>query len=125
MPLRYCTTPGCPELTEAGGKCAQHRQQAARSRPSPRVTGRYDRTWERLPLAKLAANPFCEIRTHCFDRPIVFSIATQVDHIIPIRQRPDLRLAWSNLQSACESCHSAKTMRENREAGKGGGGENL
>lgn len=35
-----------------------------------------------------------------------------VDHIIPIRQRPDLRLAWRNLQSLCDPCHRVKTAAD-------------
>jgi 5-methylcytosine-specific restriction endonuclease McrA len=34
------------------------------------------------------------------------------DHQIPIEQRPDLRLELDNLRTRCNSCHSAKTMRE-------------
>ena len=51
--------------------------------------------------------------------------ATEVDHIIPIEQRPDLRLVMENLQSACHRCHSAKTVRENAFAGGEGGLESL
>lgn len=35
-----------------------------------------------------------------------------VDHILTIEERPDLRLELSNLQTLCNTCHSAKTMRE-------------
>jgi 5-methylcytosine-specific restriction enzyme A len=35
-----------------------------------------------------------------------------VDHIIPIRTRPDLRLDSSNLQVLCVPCHARKTARE-------------
>jgi 5-methylcytosine-specific restriction enzyme A len=51
----------------------------------------------------------CQIRTHCRGE---IGLATEVDHIIPVRERPELRLVLSNLQSACKACHSAKTMRE-------------
>lgn len=61
---------------------------------------------------KLAANPFCEIGTHCAKLPITKRLANEVDHITPIREKPELRMVWTNLQSACKSCHSAKTMRE-------------
>lgn len=35
-----------------------------------------------------------------------------VDHIVPIEQRPELRLVLANLQTLCNACHSAKTMVE-------------
>jgi 5-methylcytosine-specific restriction endonuclease McrA len=53
----------------------------------------------------------------CKDLSLRSRIATEVDHIKSIRSRPDLRLTWSNLQSACKRCHSAKTLREMRGAG--------
>ncbi|MCO5078975.1 MULTISPECIES: HNH endonuclease signature motif containing protein [Hyphomicrobiales] len=38
--------------------------------------------------------------------------ATEVDHVISVRQRPDLRLSWSNLRPFCKPHHSARTARE-------------
>ena len=35
--------------------------------------------------------------------------ALHVDHIVPIKSAPDLRLDVSNHQSLCEPCHAAKT----------------
>lgn len=34
------------------------------------------------------------------------------DHVIPIEERPDLRLDLDNYATRCDLCHSAKTMRE-------------
>lgn len=36
----------------------------------------------------------------------------EVDHVIPIRKRPDLAYDMSNLQSLCASCHTKKTRIE-------------
>lgn len=36
----------------------------------------------------------------------------EVDHKIPIRIDPSLRLAWSNLCSLCKSCHQRKTRND-------------
>jgi predicted kinase len=38
--------------------------------------------------------------------------ATLVDHILPLKQRPDLALAWDNLQPLCRTCHDKKTRGE-------------
>lgn len=38
--------------------------------------------------------------------------ANEVDHIVPMRDRPDLRLAWWNLRALCKSHHSRKTAHE-------------
>ncbi|WP_398577353.1 HNH endonuclease [Staphylococcus sp. IVB6181] len=35
----------------------------------------------------------------------------EVDHIIPLEERPDLAYDLSNLQSLCNSCHSRKHGR--------------
>jgi 5-methylcytosine-specific restriction endonuclease McrA len=36
------------------------------------------------------------------------------DHIIPIDERPDLRLDLDNLATRCNKCHSARTLREGK-----------
>ena len=44
--------------------------------------------------------------------------ATVVDHVIPIRARPDLRLTLSNLQALCKPCHDRKTALEDGAFGR-------
>jgi 5-methylcytosine-specific restriction protein A len=90
---------------------AKSRQQAERERkalldrkrPSARQRG-YDHEWQQLRAAFIEANPRCSVEgcgkpTH------------DVDHRIPIRKRPDLRLAWANLRAFCRSHHAAHTAR--------------
>jgi len=36
----------------------------------------------------------------------------EVDHILPVRDRPDLSYSLSNLQCLCGSCHARKTRIE-------------
>ncbi len=60
--------------------------------------------WQRLRAAKLAADPLCE---YCPQGSI--TPATQVDHRKAIKDGGD-PWAWDNLASACQSCHSRKTM---------------
>jgi 5-methylcytosine-specific restriction protein A len=112
-PSRPCSVPACPNPGLYRGRCTQHARKHEQERGSASARG-YDRTWQRLRRMKLAADPFCEIRTHCKGL-IPDNVATEVDHIIPIAERPDLRLVWSNLQSSCTPCHSAKTMRESSQ----------
>ena len=76
---------------------------------APRRTTRergYDYAWEKLRLLKLRTDPVCEIQIKCSGE-----LATEVDHIKSIRERPDLRLEWTNLQSACKPCNVAKSRR--------------
>ena len=39
-------------------------------------------------------------------------MATQVHHLVPRKERPDLAYAIDNLESLCVSCHSKESMRE-------------
>lgn len=84
----------------------------------------YDWQWRKVSHEKLTRDPLCEferghvvngvrVRKQCKRR------ATEVDHRVPIAERPDLRLVWSNLRSACRTCHAAHTARTrtHRQAG--------
>jgi len=112
---RNCPVPGCPGYAEIRGRCKIHASQAEAER-NARRRGKLGTTterglgadWVRLRALKLATDPFCQINTHC----IQGTIATEVDHIVPRSKRPDLRLEWSNLQSSCKACNSAKADRE-------------
>lgn len=70
----------------------------------------YDAAWQKVRLQHLKAEPLCR---HCLERGEIV-VATDVDHIIPIRIDPDLRLDDSNLQSLCHYCHSKKTQLESK-----------
>lgn len=64
----------------------------------------YGPDWRKIRKAFLAANPMCVCG--CGQR------ATQVDHIVSVRERPDLRLVWSNLRAMSASCHSRRTATD-------------
>ena len=113
--LHPCSSPGCSALTNDARceiHCREHQRELDDYRGSPSARG-YDAVWRRMRRAKLATDPFCQIQTNCPGHP-----ATEVDHIIPLREWPEGRLEWNNLQSACRPCHSAKTMRERVQARK-------
>lgn len=117
-PPTICTKAGCGRVAPKGSRCSLHpytppprnrarERERDRERGSARARG-YDKTWEKLRAAKLADDPLCE---HC-EKQGRTTPAQDVDHIIPIRERPDLRLARDNLQSLCRPCHNRKTARE-------------
>jgi hypothetical protein len=62
----------------------------------------YDRQWRNVRAEFLAAHPKCS----CGEPAVL------VDHIIEVRRAPNLRLAWSNLQGMCRSCHGLKTVAD-------------
>ena len=103
---RACGAQPCPNMAEYRGVCKVHARDNNRARGSAEERG-YDSDWRRLRAAKLAVDPICELRTRCMGM-----VASEVHHVIPIRDRPDLRLEWSNLRSACKPCHSALTRSQ-------------
>jgi 5-methylcytosine-specific restriction endonuclease McrA len=65
-------------------------------------------------IDKVTRSPL-NLRTHsdASDAPFAQIAAIIVEFgVIPIRERPDPRLVWENLQSSCKPCHAAKTARE-------------
>ncbi|MBM3205932.1 HNH endonuclease [Candidatus Shapirobacteria bacterium] len=67
----------------------------------------YNGTWRKLRNIQLSTEPLCRM---CAKRNII-KAATTIDHIIPISERPDLRLEQSNLQSLCKQCHDSIKRR--------------
>ncbi len=106
-----CHYPLCPGLAESGKRyCEKHKHLEGKDLPKDRRPYRpqYKGAWPRLRALYLKRNPLC---VECKKKGLVVE-ATEVDHIAPIRERPELRLVWSNLQALCKSCHSRKTARE-------------
>lgn len=72
-------------------------------RHSAKVTR--SRRWKGLRLEALRRDGFACVKCGAHGR-------LEVDHILPVRDRPDLGFVLSNLQSLCGSCHSRKTRLE-------------
>ncbi len=47
-------------------------------------------------------------------------LATQVDHVVPVRARPDLAYDRANCQPLCGPCHAEKSAAERASGGVGG-----
>lgn len=92
----------------------------AAAKPSQQKSWGFDtnfyrtKRWRNLRSYHLMESPLC---IHCHKNGKLVS-ATVVDHIIPRKERPDLELEETNLQSLCESCHNRKSGRSKR--GRGG-----
>lgn len=100
MPPRH-RPPGMPTREEA-----ERRRLALldQRRPSRAERG-YDADWRRCRNLFAKAYPVCCV-SGC-GKP-----TAEVDHIQSIRDRPDLRLNWSNLRPMCRSHHSQRTARD-------------
>ena len=72
--------------------------------------------WQRVRAVKRASHPLCE---DC-EAAGVTRVADDVDHVLSLWDRFDLRSTLSNLRSLCRPHHNAKTQAETRARhGKG------
>lgn len=58
--------------------------------------------WKNLKKLIINNNPICNL---CRSE-----LATEIDHIKPIKTNPELAYSISNLQPLCKRCHSRKTI---------------
>lgn len=65
----------------------------------------YDAAWRAVRRQFLDAHP------KCCEHGCELA-ATDVDHIVSVKDAPELRLHWSNLRPFCHAHHSARTSRE-------------
>lgn len=62
--------------------------------------------WKKLRLQVIAEEPICRLRlAGCTLR------SDTADHIITVKDRPDLRFVRSNLRGSCQSCNMARGSR--------------
>ncbi len=107
-PARICN---CGYRVPSGKQCRCQREKAAArrsahdaTRPSSTERG-YDADWRKVRKQFLAANPICCV-------PGCGARATEADHMQSVRERPDLRLQWTNMRAMCKTHHSRRTARE-------------
>ena len=67
--------------------------------------------WRNVSKRFRLENQTCKICEKWYKRT---TIAQIVDHIIPVRERPDLLFNPSNFQALCKVCHREKTRLELR-----------
>lgn len=110
---RVCSTPGCPEYTDQGGRCPDHRRQAEAKRGTARQRG-YGRGHEtRFRPGVLARDPVCVL---CGIAPSVHA-----DHH-PLSRR---ELVERDLdpddpkygRGLCGPCHSKETANNPEQLG--------
>lgn len=115
---KNCATSGCTQSTY-GRWCEAHRKESYKVK-SLNYDKEYKKwystkLWRNSRLDHLALEPYCRA---CKANG-VFTLATEVDHVIP--HEGDESLFWDrdNWQSLDKQCHSSKTMRETRAKKEG------
>jgi len=91
------------------GFCEKH---ATRDGDSDRFRGSaasrgYDATWQRFRRSYLEHHPLC---LDCLDRKEV-AVATELHHLVKLRDAPERRLDPSNVRPLCSTCHKVRTAR--------------
>lgn len=66
--------------------------------------------WRKVRALQLRKRPVCELQLEGCRLE-----ATQVDHRVPLSERPDLAYSMDNLVSVCTSCHARKSQDERRD----------
>lgn len=101
-----CTTPGCPAVATADGRCQEHQREAWQG-STRRVT--LPKNWQAIRAKVLKRDGYlCQIRdpdAGCLLR------ATEVDHV---GSRDDHRL--SQLRAACSPCHQRRSAQQGQAA---------
>ena len=84
-------------------------------RKSSRERG-YDWQWEKV-RNSFVAMPGNQICADCWEQEGIVVLMDEVDHVIPVKIRPDLRLSYENLRSLCKRHHRLKTLDDQKKYG--------
>ena len=139
QPSRPCTAPGCNALVRGGGRCQRHALQSERDRGTSTDRG-YDRFHRQLRITcfqrdawrcvdcgwepdlvalyrnhKLGDPPTDRVLDELRRRKLRGERHLHADHVIPIQDRPELRLDLDNMATRCDRCHDARTMRQTNQ----------
>lgn len=64
--------------------------------------------WQSIRAMRIANEPWCR---YCLEiRKLTPTHA--IDHIVPVKERPDLALDYDNTQGLCKHCHDSVKRRE-------------
>ena len=109
MLMKLCNYPGCTEWIPKNDKyCHKHKQPARKTYKNDKFYN--SSAWRKLQRYHMAKQPYC---VECMKQGIVRR-GEIVDHIKEINDGGE-KLADSNLQTLCRTCHNRKTALERRK----------
>jgi 5-methylcytosine-specific restriction endonuclease McrA len=68
--------------------------------------------WRRLRDQVVKEEPYCWLRLPCCT-----GLSTTADHVLTVKERPDLILERTNLRGACRACNNSRKDRTIEELG--------
>lgn len=74
------------------------------------IDPRSTRAWRKLKDQVVEEEPDCRLQL-----PGCTFVSTTADHILTVRDRPDLALVRSNLRGSCESCNRRRLAKPDTE----------
>ena len=111
-PFRRCAYPTCPVLVSegTGSRCPTHQAAAGAQRRA------YDRARSTDPFRIYSSPEWRTFRAQILaQRPTCADcggVATDLDHLIPVREAPARALDPSNVVPRCHRDHARRTSRE-------------
>lgn len=114
---RICSVPGCPEFTDRGGRCEDHRRQAEQKRGTARQRGYGKLHEQRFRPGVLARDPHCVCTDegHGHGTPCGKPSVHADHHPLSRRQLVDQGEDPNDPKHGrglCHSCHSRSTSTE-------------
>lgn len=101
MPTSHSRCTECRTRIAGYGMCDSCKKQRYKQRTSVYKSKEWREWWRPLVLTEELVCRMCHLPG-----------PTEVDHILPLRERPDLAYIRSNLQALHKWCHSEKTRSE-------------
>jgi 5-methylcytosine-specific restriction protein A len=111
---RVCSTPGCPEFTDQGGRCEDHRREAEAKRGTAKQRGYGGQHLTRFRPGVLAKDPTCVCTEEGHDHPDPCGQPSKHADHWPLSRRElvEQRLDPNDPKHGrglCHSCHSKET----------------
>lgn len=74
-----------------------------RQRPGGQLTSR---RWQNLRARVIKEEPLCQLRLSCCT-----VVSDTADHIVPVKNRPDLKFNRHNVRGSCQACNMRRGSR--------------